>query len=203
MDEGQRSGSIRYATSIVVVIVTLAVVGCGTLMLLPHQVDSSTGGLRTAKELTAAYARVRAGATPASQLARLGFDTSAPNVQVLSYLGVLERFMPRDSTRFDCLDQALKTCIQAEDRCTALVFTPGDQQRAHSGGMFAAFGFGAASAAAHMAEVTLLVQDGRVAYKMIHGAEPQPVRTARETAPLPAVRRVEPGATPVVFSTLY
>jgi hypothetical protein len=173
-------------------------------MLLPRQPDSSTGGLRTAKELAAAYARVRAGTTPASQLARLGFDTSMPNAQVLSYLGVLERFMPRDSTRFDRLDQALKTCIQAEDRCTALVFTPGDQPPAHSGGMFAALGFGTASVGARAAEVTLLVQDGRVAYKMITGVEPSPVRTARDaTPPIPAVRRVEPGATPVTFRTVY
>jgi hypothetical protein len=70
--------------------------------------------------------------------------------------------------------------------------------------MLAAFGFGAASAAAHMAEVTLLVLDGRVAYKMITGVEPSPVRTARDaTPPIPAVRRVEPGATPVTFRTVY
>src|SRR5262249_31014355 len=147
MDEGQRSGAIRYATSIAIIFVTLAVAGCGTLMLLPRQADLSTGGLRTTEDLAAAYARVRPGATPASQLARLGFDTSTPNAQVLSYLGVLERFLPRDSTKFDRLDAALKSCIEAQDRCTALVFTSDDHPRGRSGGVFAALGLGAKAAA--------------------------------------------------------
>ncbi|HUO87653.1 MAG TPA: hypothetical protein VMU08_00650 [Rhizomicrobium sp.] len=198
MDEGQRSGAIRYATSIAVLFVILAVAGFGTLTLLPRQSDLSTGAPLTAKELAAAYARVQPGATRASQLARLGFDTSTPSAQVLSYLGVLERFLPRDSTKFDRLNVALRSCIEAQDRCTALVFTPGDG-RAHHGGMFAALGFGAASAAGRPAQVTLLVQDGRVAYKMMTGMTPQPVRTAREAAPVPAVRRAEPDAAPVAF----
>src|SRR5215469_2065417 len=128
MDEGQRSGSIRYGSSLAILFVTLAALGCGSLLLLPHQ-DSSTGRLHTSQELADAFARVRPGTTPASQLTALGFDSGSPNAEVLSYLGVLERFLPRDSTKFDRLDAALQNCIQAQDRCTALVFTPGDRPR--------------------------------------------------------------------------
>jgi hypothetical protein len=195
MDEGQRSGTVRYATSIAILFVTLAAIGCGSLWLLPRQGDLSTR-VRTGKELAAAYARVQPGTTPASQLARLGFDAANPNAQVLSYLGVLERFLPRDSTKFDHLDAALQNCIQAQDRCTAIVFTPGDQP-ARSRGVLAALGFGPAAAATNAPAVTLLVQDGRVAYKMMNGIDGAPVRTARETPPVPAVNRAD--ATPVAF----
>jgi hypothetical protein len=198
MDEGQRSGSIRYATSVAILFVTLAAIGCGSLLLLPRQGDS-TISVRTSRELAAAYARVHAGTTPASQLARLGFDAANPNAQVLSYLGVLERFLPRDSTKFDRLDAALQNCIQAQDRCTAIVFTPGDQQGTRSHGMLAALGFGPAAAATNSPAVTLLVQDGRVAYKMMTGMERAPMRTAREVPPVPAVKRAEADATPVAF----
>ncbi|HXC54617.1 MAG TPA: hypothetical protein VNU97_04935 [Rhizomicrobium sp.] len=196
MDEGQRGGSFRYATSIAVLVVTLALLGFGTLTLLPHPSDSSATGIASLKELAAAYARVQPGATRASQLAGLGFDTTTPNVESLSYLGVMERFMTGDSTKFDRLDGALQNCIEARDRCTAFVFKPGDGQRA--GGMFSRFGFGA-SAAGHDPEVTLLVQDGRVAYKMITGVT-LAVAVRHHAAPLPSRAAA---LMPVSYRTLY
>jgi len=171
MGEELRGGAGRYATSIIILVVTLAVVGCGIASLLPHQADSNYHGIRSLKELADAYARVKPGATRASQLARLGFDTSTPNVEVLSYLGVLERFMPHDTVGFDHLDVAIQDCIEARDRCTALVFKP-SETRVREAGMLSVFAMDSAKAAGEPAEVTLLVQDGRVAYKTIRGVAP-------------------------------
>jgi hypothetical protein len=198
MDEGQRSGSLRYATSIAIVAVMLAIVGFGALSLLPRQPDSSTTEIKSLKDLASAYARVQPGRTRASQLAGLGFDTATPNVQVLSYLGVMERYLTGASTNFDRLDVALRNCIDARDRCTAFVFKPGDQLRGSS--MLASFGFGAANAAVHPAEVVLLVQNGRVAYKMISGVPqaPAPRRVASPVTPRPAT-----AALPVAYRSLY
>ena len=73
-------------------------------------------------------------------------------------------------------------------------------------GMLSSFGFGSARAAGRVAEVTLLVQDGRVAYKTIsgvpqtllaHAAEPVVVRTAAA----PAAPR--PIALPVSERSVY
>lgn len=197
MDEGQRSGSNRYATSIAILVVTLAVVGCGALTLLPRQPDSSATEIKSLKELASAYARVLPGQTRASQLAALGFDTSTPNVQMLSYLGVMERYMTGASTNFDRLDAALQNCIETRDRCTAFVFKPGDQAR--GGGMFASLGFGA-NAAGRAVEVTLLVQNGRVAYKMMTGLPEAPAPRRVATPVLP---RAATAAMPVAYRSLY
>ena len=111
MDEGQDSGSLRYAASIAILVVTLALLGCGTLTLLPRTAsDTASTQLHSMKDLAAAYVRVQPGETRASQLAALGFDTTNANVQVLSYLGVMERFAA-DSRKFDRLDEALQECI--------------------------------------------------------------------------------------------
>src|SRR5580693_1356505 len=60
----------------------------------------------------AAYGNVVMGETRLPQLAELGFDTAtAPNVEKLSYLGVMDRFMPGDSVRFDRLAPAVQGCI--------------------------------------------------------------------------------------------
>jgi len=198
MDEGQRSGSSRYATAVAILAVALALIGCGTLTLLPRQPDSSGKEIASLKELALAYARVQPGLTRASQLAGLGFDAATPNVEALSYLGVMERYLSGDSTKFDRLDAALRNCIEARDRCTALVFKPGDQQGA--GGMFATLGFDAANAAGRAAEVTLLLQNGRVAYKMITGM-PQTPAPRRVAAPAPAVATIP--VLPVAYRSIY
>ena len=165
MGEGHDSGSLRYAAFIAAGVVGLALLVCGALTLLPSQSDTTAFRITTLKELADAYDRVRPGLTRASQLPGLGFDSAAGGAQVLSYLGIMERFAG-DSRKFDRLDTALQDCLEARDRCTAMVFRPGEQ---HHDGMLSTFGFGAANAADRTAEVTLLVQDGRVAYKSISG----------------------------------
>ncbi len=198
MDVGQAGGSLRYAASIAILVVMMALLGCGTLTLLPRAAsDTASTQLHSIKDLAQAYIRVLPGETRASQLAALGFDSTNGNVQVLSYLGVMERFAG-DSRQFDRLDEALQECIEARDRCTALVFKPGDQN--HGSGVLASFGLGSANAASRDAAVTLLVQDGRVAYKTISGVpsallahhEPQMASaTPRRTAAIPvSVRTV-------------
>lgn len=200
MDEGQRGGTVRYATSIAILVVTLALLGCGALTLLPRQSDTASE-IKSLKDLASAYARVQPGLTRASQLAALGFDTATPNVEVLSYFGVMERFMPRDSTSFDRLNGAVRDCIiEARDRCTAIVMTAGDAKRSHGGGVLAAIGFGSATAAAQVPEVTLLVQNGRVAYKMITGM-PQPQAPRRVAAPVQP--RAATTAMPVAYRSIY
>jgi hypothetical protein len=202
MDEGQGSGSLRYAASIAVLVVTAAILGCGTLTMLPHPSGVATTRLHSLKDLAAAYLRVRPGETRASQLAALGFDATTANVEVLSYLGVIERFAS-DSRRFDRLDDALQSCIEARDRCTAFVFKPGDRH-GHGGGVLASFGLGSANAASRSAEVTLLVQDGRVAYKTISGV-PRTLLARTEMAmpriAAPIIPRIS--VTPVADRTNY
>jgi len=181
MGEGKAGGSVRHAATIAIAVVTLALLGCGTLTFLPRPYETHATNLKTPQELARAYSKVLPGETRASELSTIGFDRNASNVQILSYLGVIERFAG-DSRGFDRLDPALQTCIEARDRCTALVYStagkPGQS-------ILSSFGFGAANAASRDAEVTLLVQDGRVAYKAISGVQPAMVASEE-----PVIRRV-------------
>ncbi|HEX4292949.1 MAG TPA: hypothetical protein VHZ29_02340 [Rhizomicrobium sp.] len=199
MDEGQPSGSYRYATSIAILVVTLAVLGLGALTYVPRSNDTAVTRIGSPQDLASAFARVQPGRTRASQLAALGFDTTTPNVQVLSYLGVMERYASA-STNFDKLDAALQNCIEARNRCTAFVFKPGDSGR--GGSMFASLGFGA-NAANRTAEVTLLVENGRVAYKTLTGMPQQPAPAQRRFASPTPPRPATEAAMPVAYRSLY
>lgn len=97
-----------------------------------------------ARELCVAYARIDAGTTPQSALAKLGLDMAAATK--LSYLGVVEHFMRKDSFGFDSLAPAVQDCLAEQDRCTAFTF------RSRDG-----------------AEMLLLMEGGRVAFKIISG----------------------------------
>ena len=188
MMDGERGESLRYVTTTAVVIAVLAMVGCGALTLLPRQNDPVPVRLVTIKDLAAAYGRVQPGTTRATQLTAMGFDLGMANSQALSYLGVMERFMPRDSVRFDRLSAAVQDCIVARDHCTALVFRSMERARSSAGaGILTAFGLGAAAAGTERPpEVTLLVRDGRVTFKMISGL---PVaRLQHQPESVPALR---------------
>ena len=172
MSEGSREGGHRYARLAASLIITLALVGCGGLGLLPYQTDVQTTNFETYKAVETAYLQVTPGDTRASDLTQIGFDAArAPNVEVLSYLGVIERFMPRNSLGFDRLDPAVQSCIEARDRCTAYVFHPERLHQERTGDFFLdVFGFERTTIeTGWSAEVVFLVQDGRVAYKVMSG----------------------------------
>lgn len=173
MDEtGLGGGSRRYVRVVVSLLITLALVGCGGLGLLPYRSEIPNSGFKSYSDVKQAYGAITPGATRASDLGPLGFDAArTPNVEVLSYLGVIERFMPRDSIHFDNLAPAVQSCIDARDRCTAYVFKPSRLHEERRGSIFLdIMGFQHTTVGTGWsAEVILLVQDGRVAYKVMSG----------------------------------
>jgi hypothetical protein len=172
MFQGSRGGARRYAKAIASTLVTLVLVGCGGLGLLPRESDIKNTNFRSYSAVEAAYQTISPGATRASDLGQLGFDAAqSPNVEMLSYLGVIERFMPRDSIKFDNLDPAVQSCIQARDRCSAYVFRPERLHKERTGNWFMdILGFERTTISyGWSAEVMLLVQDGRVIYKVMDG----------------------------------
>jgi hypothetical protein len=177
--EVERGGILRNVKALVFAIAAIVLVSGIVFAELPRHGDVAQSKILTGRDLVAAYARIQPGLTRASQLARYGLDTAAANTQVLSYLGVMERFMPRDSVAFDRLDLAVRDCIDARDRCMALVFRASDLTRAALARDFlSTFGLGA-SAAADTPRVTLLIRHGRVAFKMLSGiAAPKGARSA-------------------------
>jgi hypothetical protein len=119
--------------------------GCGLLYAVwPPEDGGGAHAAPSARQLEAAYDRVRPGITPESGLAALGLDSA--QARKLSYLGALEMFLPRDAAAFDTLDPAMQRCFQTQGRCTAMIFS-----------------------AAPEARVVLLIEGGRVAYKAISG----------------------------------
>lgn len=172
MGKGNSVGARRYAGLFASMAIALALVGCGGLGLLPYQTDIKNTNFRSYGAVQAAYEAVAPGLTRESDLGKLGFDAAgSPNVEVLSYLGVIERFIPRDSTKFDKLDPAVQSCIEARNACSAYVFKPERLHEESEGNWFLdILGFERTTVNyGWSAEVVLLIHDGRVAYKVMSG----------------------------------
>lgn len=162
----------RYVGLAASILVTLVLVGCGGLGLLPTKSDVKNTSFKSYQSVEAAYQQIAPGTTRTGDLVQYGFDASdTANVEVLSYLGVIERFIPRDSIRFDTLDPVVQKCIEAREQCTGYVFHPERLHEERLGNWFLdMLGFQHTTVSyGWQAEVVLLVMDGRVAYKVMSG----------------------------------
>ena len=172
MLKGNGLNARRYAGVAASALVTLVLVGCGGLGLLPRESDVRNTSFKSYKEVEVAYQQIAPGVTRTTDLTEMGFDSSdSPNVEVLSYIGVIERFIPRDSIRFDNLDPVVQQCITARDRCTGYVFHPERLHKERLGNWFLdVLGFQRTVVNyGWSAEIVLLVMDGRVSYKVMSG----------------------------------
>jgi hypothetical protein len=173
MVDGGSLGSRRYAKLAAVLTVALVLVGCGGFSLLPRKIDlAQDQTFLNYSDVVTAYSNIVPGQTREAELTKLGFDvTVQPNAETISYLGVIERFMPRDSIRFDHLAAPVRTCIEAQERCSAYVFRPSRLEQQRTGSIFLdLLGFERTTVDhGWAAEVVLLMQDGRVAYKVMSG----------------------------------
>ena len=163
----------RYARLAVIMTLMLSLVGCGGLGLLtPRSESLGPRAFDTYNAVALAYARIAPGKTDEADLIKLGFNAAAqPRARKISYLGVLERMMPRSSAQFDRLAAPIRSCIAARERCSAYVFRPERLVREHAGSVVLdLLGFDRTTIdRGWTAEVVLLMRDGRVVYKAMSG----------------------------------
>jgi hypothetical protein len=176
-------GAVRLAAAVALCGVALLLSGC--VSLLPEQTDHVKSAFKTFDDVKVAYGRVQPGRTHVAELTQIGFDLSEPNVEQLSYLGVMERFMPRANLGPDDLAPEVRSCIRARNRCMAYVFRPSLVHSERTGDtMLDVFGFDRTTVnRGWSAEVTLLVEDDRVAYKVI-SSKPNIEETHEKVQPL-------------------
>lgn len=149
----------------------LGAAGCGS-GVLPAQNQRAATDFVSYDQVVNAYEQIVPGRTSTQDLARIGFDARTGNVDVLSYLGIQERFMPRDSFKFDQLNPAVKACILSETGCTGFAFHPAHSATRRIGNAaLDILGFQRVTRSEHWsAEIVLLMQNGIVTYKVFSGS---------------------------------
>ena len=150
-----------------------ALAGCSSL--LPQSKETSGpagGGWQSYQDAEKTFAGITPGKTTDKELAELKLDPRAnPNVTVLPRHEILQRFIVNQSITLADLDEGVRDCLEARERCKALEVNQSASQTKRTG-----------NAALDMAKVyrethtsgwrfcgLLLVKDGVVVYKLTSG----------------------------------
>ncbi|MBQ0721619.1 MAG: hypothetical protein KBT88_01730 [Gammaproteobacteria bacterium] len=113
----------------------LSLYGCSNA--LPRTEDTTRSRWDSFAEAMADYEKITPYTTTVEELKSLGYDPyTQPNIRILSYLDIIQRFMPNQSITLDDLDPGLSFCIQSRNLCQAYEARPQQAKTKRVGNVF-------------------------------------------------------------------
>ena len=92
--------------------------GCGAM--LPVSKSNVESTWETFEQAKAAFDKIIPHQTNRADLTALHFDPfQTPNIEILTYLDILQHFMPNSSIKIEEMDKGVQECIRAGERCQA------------------------------------------------------------------------------------
>jgi hypothetical protein len=172
----------------------------GCVSLLPNEDSTTKSRWKSYAEVTAAFNRITLKSTDTNYLKVLGFyPTASPNVKLLTYMDVIQIFMPNPGIRRKDLPEPVRECIDArEQSCAYQIELQNTNSHRHGNVFLDMFGF---KRKTHVEgwrfNGLILITDGVVVYKISSG-EPQISRDQNTTHPLGPLQELDK----VVFSVV-
>ena len=183
-----KGGSLRGLGMLIIVLPAMA--ACS---VLPTTVETAESPWESFEDAKAAYDAVTPTRTTKAELAALGYDPlETPNVRVLSYVDLIQRFLPRDSIDTQGLDPNLRRCIEARERCWGYEVTPSVIDRSREGNIaLDMFGFRRETMTTGWRFAAVIVlEDDLVQYKIWEGT-PKIREQKVETKPLGPLQELD------------
>jgi hypothetical protein len=169
-------------------VIVLLLAGCSGV--LPKKHDLAISSFKTFGEAHDGYDKVVVNQTTVADLKTLGFDPDkSSNIAQLTYLEVLQQFLPRDGMPFSTIPTAVQTCITAQNRCIGYAVTPKVTNQKREGSVFLDF-FNfrrKTSITGWQADSIFVLLDGTVVYKLWSG-EPNIETSSTSINPLGPVQ---------------
>lgn len=144
-------------------------------------------------EAQSAFDKVIPHKTTVGELKSLGFDPSTtPNIKVLTYLDLIERFIPNASISLEDLQPDVRTCIESKDCCHAYEMELDMTDSKRYGNLaLDVFGFNRKTKTTGWRfKALVIVKDDVVAYKLRSG-EPNVDRLEKKTKPLGPLQELD------------
>jgi hypothetical protein len=108
---------------IIIIISTLINGGCGAL--LPSVKQTTKSPWLNFEDAKKAFDKITSNQTTQEDLKQLGFDPfETPNVKLVTYLELIERFLPNQSIRLEDIDQGVRSCLQVREHCQGYEVSP-------------------------------------------------------------------------------
>ncbi len=146
--------------------------GCSTTSMLPRQQDTVITPWNSFGEAKKAFDQISPYETKKNELVELGFAPQVtPNIKILNYLDILERFLPNQSITVGDLAPGMQDCLTDQEQCIAyeIIIRKFNSQR--FGNVFLdLFNFRRKTAVSGWEFKSLIVlKDGLVVYKLSSG----------------------------------
>ena len=99
---------------------TALLCSCSTASLLPSQQEIVVTPWNSFGEAKNAFDRINPNQTKRNELEELGFAPQVtPNIRILNYLDIMQRFMPNQSITIEDLAVGLQDCLADQEQCMA------------------------------------------------------------------------------------
>lgn len=188
-----KSVAVKQRIDILLVVAGAMLLGCGCKSLFPSQTSVTESRWNSYAAVNAAFDKIVPGHTDTNDLVLLGFDPSvSPNVKILSYVDLIQIFMPNPAIREQDLPAGVRECIDARPKGLAYAVDLKDLNSKRYGCLFLdVFGF---TRDIHQTgwefRGLILVKDGVVVYKLSSG-EPQISRDEKHVKPLGPLQQLD------------
>ncbi|PYJ01184.1 MAG: hypothetical protein DME25_18675 [Verrucomicrobia bacterium] len=180
-----------FAMCLLYLALVLTTTGCRALFSSSSQ--RSRTPWQNFDEAQAAYDKVVPHKTTLAELKTLGFDPiSTPNVKILTYLDLIQRFIPNASISLKDLQPDVRDCIESKDCCHAYEMDLDMTNNKRFGNLaLDMFGFDRRTKTSGWTfKALIIVKDDVVAYK-IRSGEPNVDRIERMTKPLGPLQELD------------
>lgn len=118
----------------------MLVLGACHAHILPQQHELAITSFHTFDQTRTGYDKVVVNQTSIADLKALGFDPDrSANIQQITYLDVVQAFLPRQDMPFSTVPTSVQTCIAAQNRCIGYLVAPKVSDSARTGSIFLDF----------------------------------------------------------------
>jgi len=184
---------VKNAGFRVVLLLVLTLLGSGCSFLLPTSHATAKSKWNSFSEANSTFDRIVPGTTPINELVLLGLDPAInPNVRILTYLDIIERFMPNPSITMDDLDPSVRSYIERREKGQAWEVELNNTSAKRYGNAFLdVTGFVKKThETGWQFKGLLLIQDGLVTYKLSSG-QPNLDRYEKRVRPLGPLQELD------------
>jgi hypothetical protein len=169
----------------------LSTTGCKSLF--PSDSKTTRSHWQSFDEAQAAFDKITPHKTSIEDLKSLGFDPSTtPNVKLLTYLDLIEKFIPNQSITLNDLQPDVRACIESKDCCHAYALDLEIVKNKRYGNLFLdIFGFKKNTRITGWSfRALIILKDDMVAYKLRSG-EPNVEKYEKKIKPLGPLQDLE------------
>src|SRR5258708_25001404 len=167
--------------------------GCASFSLFPAKRSTTESRWTNYAQVQAAFDRIQTNRTRVVELKQMGFDPAAsPNVKILTYVDLIQRFMPNPGIRIEDLHPAVRACIEGKEHSRAFeLILKNDYKKRHGNLFLDILGFKRQTHETGWEfDGLVLMDDGTVVYKLSSG-QPLISREDKEIRPLGPLQELE------------